>query len=201
MVWVLAVTMLMLDLPAGAGAVEVAPPSENPYVALAPSRILDTRTGLGGVRRSLGPGETRDALVLGVGGVPATGVAAVVLNVTAVGATADTFVTGWPTGLLRPTASALNPRPGGAFPNLVVAQVGQRGRISLFNEAGTVELLADVVGYHTDPSSYPVSCRRGSWTPGRDWAACAEPSGPMSSGTSSCSGSAASPPPASPPSC
>jgi len=86
--------------------------------------------------------------VLGVGSVPATGVAAVVLNLTAVNATTDTFVTKWPSGNLRPNASALNPRPGGAYPNLVVAQVGQGGRISLYNEAGYVDVLADVVGYY-----------------------------------------------------
>ena len=67
----------------------------------------------------------------GRGGVPAVGVGAVVLNVTAAEATEATFVTVWPTGEPRPLASNLNPAPGmAAAPNLVVAKVGAGGAVS-----------------------------------------------------------------------
>ena len=51
------------------------------YVSLPPSRVLDTRSGLGGT--TVGPNAILSVQVGGRGGVPATGVSAVVLNVTA----------------------------------------------------------------------------------------------------------------------
>jgi hypothetical protein len=53
----------------------------------------------------------------------------------------------WPTGEPRPNASSLNTDPGQDTPNLVIAKVGAGGQVSLYNEAGTGHLVADVVGY------------------------------------------------------
>jgi hypothetical protein len=72
---------------------------------------------------------------------------AVVLNVTGVGATAGTHVTVWPAGQPQPLASNLNLPAGATRPNLVVVAVGANGQVSLFNNAGSLHLLADVVGY------------------------------------------------------
>ena len=83
----------------------------------------------------------------GVGGVPATGVTAVVLNVTAVGASAGTYVTAWPTGEAQPLASNLNLPPGDTRPNLVIVKVGPGGKVSFYNDAGTVDLIADIAGW------------------------------------------------------
>ena len=88
--------------------------------------------------------------VTGVGGVPATGVTAVVLNVTAVGASAGTYVTAWPTGETQPLASNLNLPPGRHSPNLV--KVGAAGKVSFYNDAGTVDLIADVAGWVGAPA-------------------------------------------------
>jgi alpha-tubulin suppressor-like RCC1 family protein len=115
---------------------------------LSPARVWDSRSGPGPVGR-IGPGQRRDITVVGVGGVPTDGVTAVVANVTAVGATAPTFVTVWPSGEARPTASNLNLPAGDTRPNLVVAKVGPDGRISLYNHQGSVDLLIDIVGYYT----------------------------------------------------
>ena len=50
---------------------------------LVPARILDTRTGIGApAAPSSAPAPTLELQVTGRGGVPATGVSAVVLNVT-----------------------------------------------------------------------------------------------------------------------
>ncbi|MEZ5143249.1 MAG: hypothetical protein R2726_12135 [Acidimicrobiales bacterium] len=114
-----------------------------------PSRILDTRPGstVGGPTAPLGPGETRELVVTGVGGVPGEGVSAVVLNVTADRPSATSHLTVWPAGVDRPTASNLNFAAGTTIPNLVVAKVGAGGKVSIFNSSGAVEVLADVVGY------------------------------------------------------
>ena len=90
--------------------------------------------------------------VAGLGGVPADGVTAVVLNVTAVAPTAGGYVTVSPTGSPRPVVSNLNTRPGVTTPNLVFVKLGAFGRVDLYNSSGTLNLLADVAGYYTTGS-------------------------------------------------
>jgi hypothetical protein len=88
--------------------------------------------------------------VAGRGGVPETGVSAVILNVTATDATAPGFVTVWPAGGGQPVASNLNvERVGQTIPNLVIVPVGANGAVSLF-ALKSLNLIADVLGYFTD---------------------------------------------------
>jgi spore germination protein YaaH len=112
---------------------------------LSPGRLLDTRSGQGGFR-TLAPGQTIDLPVLGKGGVPATGVAAVILNVTATNPQGVGYITAFPGGGCRPIASNLNFSPdGGTVASLAETAVGASGTVSLFNgSAGTVELVVDV---------------------------------------------------------
>lgn len=120
------------------------------YFPLTPARDLDTRTGVGtgGTIGKMGPGQTLNLLVAGVNGVPATGVAAVVLNVTAAGHSgADTFMTVYPSGTNRPLASNLNVVAGQTLPNLVIARVGSDGRVSIYNNLGALDVIADVQGW------------------------------------------------------
>jgi hypothetical protein len=121
------------------------------YQALVPARILDTRGGAG----PLGAGATLNFQVLGQGGVPASGVSAVVLNVTVTDTTAPSFLIVWPAGLPRPLASNLNWTAGKTVPNLVEVALGSGGQISLFNGAGTVDLVLDVEGYVGVPTAVP----------------------------------------------
>lgn len=119
-----------------------APASSGNFTPVSPARVLDTRaSGAVGARASV------DLTVLGRGGVPSSGVTAVVLNVTATRPSARTYITVWPTGSARPDASNLNVVAGQSRPNLVIARVGADGRVSLYNDAGTTDLLADVVGW------------------------------------------------------
>jgi hypothetical protein len=120
------------------------------YFPLTPARDLDTRTGVGtgGTIGKMGAGQTLNLLVAGVNGVPLTGVSAVVLNVTAAGHTgADTYMTVFPSGTARPLASNLNVVAGQTIPNLVIARVGTDGRVSIYNNAGAVDVIADVQGW------------------------------------------------------
>jgi hypothetical protein len=98
----------------------------------------------------VGPGGTISLQVTGLAGVPASGVTAVVLNVTAVAPTTSSFVTVYPSGQPRPLASNLNITAGSVRPNLVVVQVGADGKVSLFNSGGRTDLVADLAGYYTD---------------------------------------------------
>jgi fibronectin type III domain protein len=121
------------------------------YQALVPARILDTRLGAG----PLGAGVTLNVQVLGQGGVPASGVSAVILNVTVTDTTAPSFLIVWPAGLPQPLASNLNWIPGKTVPNLVEVAVGAGGQISLYNGYGTIDLVLDMEGYVTTPAAVP----------------------------------------------
>jgi uncharacterized protein (DUF1501 family) len=137
----------------GPRPVVVLPPaSPSGLVAVSPTRIIDTRDGTGGRSTPLGAQETWKFAVAPRFGVPADAVA-VALNVTTTDATQPTFVTVHPFGELRPLSSNLNPVPGKATPNLVISRVGVDGAIELFNNAGAVNVVADLVGWFTVAST------------------------------------------------
>ena len=83
----------------------------------------------------------------GRAGVPAGAVAAVV-NVTVVHARGPGFVTVFPCGSDRPTASSLNFVAGSTVPNGVIAKIGVGGKVCLFASNGT-HLIVDVNGTFT----------------------------------------------------
>jgi len=74
---------------------------------------------------------------------------AVILNLTATDGTAPSFLTAWPDGQPRPATSDLNLRVGQTVPNLVVVELGSSGKVDLFNAAGSVNLVADVLGWYS----------------------------------------------------
>ena len=134
------------------GAYELAatpPDASGEFTPLTPSRILDTRDGTGrdGI---VGPveGSSVDVQITGRGGVPVSGVSAVVLNATVTQPTAQSHLTIWPAGLAMPLISNLNYVAGQTVPNLVTVAVGAGGKVSVHNLAGTSHVIFDVVGYY-----------------------------------------------------
>jgi len=121
------------------------------YQALVPARILDTRLTAG----TLGAGSSLNVQVLGQGGVPASGVSAVTLNVTVTDTTAPSFLIVWPAGLPQPLASNLNWTAGKTVPNVVEVAVGAGGQISLYNGFGMVDVVIDMEGYVAVPTALP----------------------------------------------
>lgn len=117
------------------------------FVAIHPRRILDTRVGTGAPKSPLAGGSVVH-LKVSNDQVPASGVLAVVMNVTETGASTGGYVSVFPTGTSRPTASNINYVPGGTRANLVTVQVGAGGKVDLYNSSGHVNLLADVSGYY-----------------------------------------------------
>jgi type VII secretion-associated serine protease mycosin len=132
-------------------------PSYGEYHALVPARILDTRDGTGGTSGPVGPGQTIVPRMTGNGGVPSTGVSAVVVNVTATRPTGESFLTAYPADSPRPLASNLNFVGGQTVPNLVHVKLDPNGYVALYNQAGSTHVLADVLGWYSD-----VSGARGS---------------------------------------
>jgi hypothetical protein len=129
-------------------------PYAGTYVPVAPSRILDTRLGNGRPGTSpVGQGSTVHLQVGGRGGIPSSGVSAVVMNVTATAPTAASFITVYPAGVARPNASSLNTVTGWTGANSVTVAMGTGGQVDLYNNAGTTHLIADVVGYYMADNS------------------------------------------------
>ncbi|HET7721760.1 MAG TPA: hypothetical protein VFK43_17455 [Acidimicrobiales bacterium] len=132
--------------PAPALAVEPAFPGG--FTAVTPARILDTRTGNGAPAAKVGPDQTIELQVAGRGGIPATGVAAVALNLTVTEPTAVGFVTAYPAGEPRPLASNTNFAAGQTVATAAMVKLGAGGRIALVNSHGSSHLVADVTGWH-----------------------------------------------------
>lgn len=165
--------LVMVDLGAG-GAVTIynrsgfadavvdlegyyAPPSGGSaggFVGLPPTRITDTRNGSGqpNAGSHITGGATLAVQVVGAGGVPATA-EAVVLNATVTNTTGVSFLTAYPTGTTQPVASNLNWVAGKSIANRVVVPIGTGGKVSFFNRFGTTDLVLDVNGYITDPTT------------------------------------------------
>lgn len=130
-----------------------AAPSTGLYNPLAPARLTDTRPGSGQPNSSntLSTGTTRVVQVDGVGGVPASGVSSIVLNVTAVNPSLPSFLTAFADGAPRPLASNLNFTPGTVVPNRVIVPVSAGGKVDIFNQQGRVDVIVDVGGWFTGP--------------------------------------------------
>jgi hypothetical protein len=122
-------------------------------VPVTPVRLLDSTTG---PVLPTGPGGRVDLAVTGRGGVPATQVPAVALQVTALCPSAATSLVVWPAGQPRPAAATVQLPARGARTAIVVVPVGAQGQVSLGNAAGVTGLLVDVVGY-TATGASPIA--------------------------------------------
>ncbi len=141
------------------------------FNTVTPSRILDTRnsTGVcpGAACIKLTAGTALTVAVAGQGGLPASGIAAAAINITAVNATQPGNLKVYAAGDSAPTGSILNYATGQAASNAAIAKVGSSGNITLIanGTAGSqVDVIIDVTGYHTqtaDGSSFnPVNATR-----------------------------------------
>ncbi len=113
---------------------------------LVPTRILDTRDGTGALATRLGSGCTLAVTVTGRGGVPADGVRAVTLNLTAAEAAGDGYLTAYPCGAPLPSTSSVNYAAGVPVANLVTVPVGAGGQVCIFAYR-TVHVVIDVAGW------------------------------------------------------
>lgn len=135
--------------------------------SVAPERLLDTRSGLGvggGSTDIVTGGSSLAVDVLDRAGVPAEGVGAVVVNLTATQAGGPGFVTAWGNGDELPLASNLNvSATGETIANLAIVPVSDEGTIRLYTDSDT-HLLVDVMGYFGgDPNA--LATPSGSFLP------------------------------------
>ena len=115
------------------------------------TRLLDTHTGTGtgGVTAPVKAGSTLKLKIEGAGPIPASGVTAVVLNLTATDTTGGGYVIAYADGTTLPGTSNLNYSKGESVADQVVVQVGKDGEVDLANVgSGSADLIADVAGYY-----------------------------------------------------
>jgi trimeric autotransporter adhesin len=128
-------------------------PPGTTYKPRTPARLLETRFGAstvdgGSLGAGLRPaGTVTEVVIAGRGGVPKSA-ASVALNVTAVDATADGYVTVYPCGLAVPVTSTLNYQRDQAIANSALVEAGVDGKVCVYNSQPT-HLIVDVEGYFT----------------------------------------------------
>lgn len=142
-------------------------PTNGVYHGLQPARLADTRplgATVDGENSGQGPlpaGGEFSVATTNRGGVPAVGVSAVVLTVTAANPGGDGFLTVYPSGSARPNASTLNfSSADDAVANLTVMDVSGGGSINVFASA-PADVLVDVVGWFAQGGGFtPVQPSR-----------------------------------------
>lgn len=125
------------------------------YLPVTPTRVLDTRTGLGAPTAKVGPNSTItvDAVGSVPGAPPRQTITAVVVNVTVTDESEAGYITAYPDGRSRPATSNVNFKPWPTTAGLVTVKVAD-GRFDLFNgSAGSIDLIGDVQGYYVDSAA------------------------------------------------
>jgi hypothetical protein len=126
------------------------------YVPVTPSRVLDTRKGIGAPKAMIPAGGSLAVDVTNGVTVPANmgTITAVVMNVTVTNPVTGGYATAYPSGTARPTTSNLNFSAGETVPNLVTVEVGSGKLVTLYNgSGGNTDFVADVEGYYVASST------------------------------------------------
>lgn len=130
--------------------------SGSAFTALAPARLFDSRANgetVDDFSEKTGPltaPSTFQLEVVNRGGVPATGVRAVALNLTATQSASAGFVTVWPCNASQPTPTSISTQAGVNVANLVV--VGLQGGELCIRSTVPTQFIVDVVGYFSTSS-------------------------------------------------
>ena len=140
-------TLSAEELPPSASLATAGPSFGSQFIAMTPTRVLDTRRGLGTTGGKPAARSVTDVVIRGVAGVAADATA-VAVNLTATESTAPGFVQIFPTSASEVgSSSTLNVEyTNQTLANIALVAIGDGGRISIFTQAGA-HLVLDVVGY------------------------------------------------------
>jgi hypothetical protein len=129
-------------------------PDNTGFIPVPGTRWFDTRTGIGPVRAGLVTPDTPLTIPMtGIGPIPATGVGALALNVTATNATQAGFITVHDCDAPTPNVSALNFNAGEAVANTVLIPPNTNGRVC-FTTSTPTHLIADLTGWFPDNTGF-----------------------------------------------
>ena len=124
------------------------------FVPITPCRVMDTRPApatVGPRTSPLGAQGTHTIAVRGTNGncvIPSDAIG-LSMNVTVDNPSSASYLTVFPADVTRPLASNLNWTALQApVANAVTTNISADGKVSFFNNAGTVDVIADIVGYY-----------------------------------------------------
>ncbi len=128
--------------------------AKGAFTAVTPFRLVDTRSGQGGAGGRVAPGNVLKARVLGQGSIPAGGVSAVVVNVTANDTAGAGFLQVYPHAwaTLGGSSNLNADQPSQTIAGLTVVPVGLDGKIAVYDQPGS-HVIIDVFGYFTQAST------------------------------------------------
>jgi len=115
-------------------------------------RLLDTRNGTGGYATPMPANTVRTVAAAGVVGIPSSGVSALALTLTAVGAPTAGAVSVAPADVATPTGTALVFNPSDSVSNTDLVALHADGQLHVLSNAA-VNLIIDVQGYFTAGSA------------------------------------------------
>ena len=142
-VGLLFVTTFVFASVSGADSVAATPTGASAFRGVSPLRVLDTRETAKPKADSYNP-----VSIAGLARVPDSATA-VVLNVTAIDAEGEGYVTVFPWGEALPNTSNVNiKRFGQMVANLVTVRLGAEGKVGLYSSV-SANLLVDVFGYYS----------------------------------------------------
>lgn len=147
--------------------------SDLVYTPITPCRIIDTRLFGGGTGTPIPAGVTYNYAVGGLssfatlGGsatdcgllTPGLNIAALAVNFVVVSPSAAGYITAYPFGGTRPTASTVNYTAGATVANSAIVKVSQSSVtwMSVYSFAAT-HLVVDVAGYYSKPVATALEC-------------------------------------------
>lgn len=123
------------------------------YQVVTPSRIVDTRTGLGLPAGPVRANTTAAFQVTGRGGVPATGVQSVVVNITVVNPAATGWLVAYASDSAQPRTSTVNYPGGWTGATSATVPVGADGKIKVSVGGSGVQVAVDVMGWYASSTS------------------------------------------------
>lgn len=125
-----------------------AEPVGGTFNAVPATTVFDTTTGVGGRSTPMATYEIATIPMAGVAGVPASGAAAVAVDVTVINSPGAGHITLWPSGTARPGTSTMNLATGQTLSNFAIVPLGADGAINVYNAiAGGPDIALDVHGW------------------------------------------------------
>ncbi len=135
---------------AAQGAQGATPTAAGAFVAVTPTRLVNTYTGaFGNLHGALRGRATTSPQLGGHGGVPSSGVAAVALTLTVQQPAASGALVAWKYGTRRPGTANVQFAAGQRAAQFAIVRVSATGRINLYNRSSqALQVLVDVSGYY-----------------------------------------------------
>ncbi|MEU0877604.1 hypothetical protein ABZ345_03310 [Lentzea sp. NPDC005914] len=126
-------------------------PGGHRFFPVTPVRAFDSRS-------STGPFGPRWAMPVQLAPKIPANAAGAVLNLTGTNTTSPTHVIAYASGSTQPATSNLNLTPGRDTANSAVVRLGNDALMTLYNNAGSTDLIVDVAGFFAEPGPCVSGC-------------------------------------------